>query len=275
MVQRLLSLSPMMTTTKLVLLGSMVFAFGCGLKKEDGSADSAESAVDSYDSTNAEGNVMMSAVDGADQGTSLTAATDISVAATIAANVALRWPTNCAVATASGPTVKVIYDNCTGPRGLVHVTGELDLTISVTAGGTIGVHGAATGFQVNGATLDIDTTATYATNGTAHTLTVHTDGSGVGPRGNDVEHTGDYTITWDTGSQCGAIEGSWETDRAASSRSTQVDLSRCASSCPSGTLTHKYIAGASVTVTFDGTAVATWAGSGGLTGSVNLSCTAQ
>lgn len=264
-----------MKTSNLLLLGTFVLTTGCMKTSDTGtSTDSAESVVDSSDSTEAEGTMMMSAVDGADQ-VGLTAATDAQVAAKIAANVALRWPSGCAVATATGATVAITYTNCTGPRGLLHVTGELDLTVNVALTGVVSVHGTSTGLSVNNATLDIDTDATYGVTGTMHTLTVKTNGTGTGPRGNTIDHNGDYTIAWDTGSQCGSIAGQWSTAIGTASRSNEVNLMRCAGSCPSGTIAHKFLGGGSLTLTFDGSNVATWSASTGTTGSVQLGCTAQ
>ena len=275
MARELLCLWVMKTTSSLVLFGSLVLATGC-LRKDAGGTGlaTAESAVDSSDSTEAEGNLMMAAVDGSST-TGLLAPTSAQVAAAIAANIAVRFPSGCATAVATGATVAITYTNCTGPRGLVHVTGEMDLAITVALTGTIAVHGTSTGLSVNGATLDVDADATYGVTGTTHTLAVQTTGSGVGPRGNTVDHDGNYTITWDTGSQCGSIAGHWSTEIGAATRSNDVDLMRCAGSCPAGTVTHKFLGGSSLTLTFDGSAVATWSASTGASGSVNLSCTAQ
>ncbi|HSN26970.1 MAG TPA: hypothetical protein VLT45_11805 [Kofleriaceae bacterium] len=256
-----------------VLLGSSLFA--CA-RNSGTNVDSAESAVDSSDSVESEGNLMMASVDGADM-SGLTALTGDQVAAHIAANAPARFtPAGCATATASGSNVTLTLNDCTGPRGLVHVTGELDLTASVSLTGAISVHGAATNLMVNRATLDVDSDAIYAVNGTTHTLDVQTQGSGVGPLGNDVEHTGQYTITWDTGSQCHSIAGHWSTElssgTASATRSNDVNLMRCAGGCPTGTVTHHFLGGASLTITFDGTATAQWSTSGGKSGTVNLSC---
>lgn len=258
--------------TLFVLLGSSLVA--CA--RNGANVDSAESALDSSDSVEAEGNVMMASVDGADM-SGLTALTGDQVAAHIAANASTRFtPAGCATATATGSTVKLTLDDCTGPRGLVHVTGELDLTASVALDGTISVHAAATALMVNRATIDIDSDATYTVSGTTHTLMVQTMGSGTGPRGNDIDHTGQYTITWDTGSQCGSIAGHWSTElsngSASAARSNDVNLMRCAGGCPTGMLTHHFLGGASLTVTFDGSNVAQWSASTGKSGTVNLSC---
>jgi len=258
--------------TLFVLLGSSLVA--CA--RNGANVDSAESALDSSDSVEAEGNVMMASVDGADM-SGLTALTGDQVAAHIAANASTRFtPAGCATATATGSNVKLTLNDCTGPRGLLHITGELDLTASVALDGTISVHAAATALMVNRATIDIDSDATYAVSGTTHTLTVQTMGSGTGPRGNDIDHTGQYTITWDVSSECRSIAGHWSTEfsngSASAARSNDVNLMRCAGGCPTGMLTHHFLGGASLTVTFDGSNVAQWSASTGKSGSVTLSC---
>jgi hypothetical protein len=259
--------------TMFVLLGSSLIA--CA-RNSGGNVDSAESAVDSSDSVESEGNVMMASVDGADM-TALAAPTSVDVAARIALNAQTRWtPNGCATATSSGSNVTITLDDCTGPRGLVHVTGELDLAVSVSLSGSISVHATATALMVNRATLDIDATGTYAVNGTTHSLQVQTTGSGTGPLGNDVEHNGDYTITWDTASECRSLAGSWSTSittaTATATRANDVNIMRCGTGCPTGTITHHFLGGASLTVTFDGTATAQWTASTGKSGTVNLSC---
>ncbi len=244
---------------------------GC-MNRGGTSLDTAEGAIESSDSTEAEGNVMMATVDGADA-TGLVAATPEQIALRIATNVAVRWnPSSCATVQTNGANITITYNNCTGPRGLVHVTGELDLTVSVSTAGVISVHGASPSLQVNGADLVVNLDATYATTATGHTLTVATMGAGTGPLGNAVDHTGNYTITWDTASQCRSIMGHWQTDIGTRERSNDADLSRCAGSCPTGTLTHHFLGGASITVTFDGTKVAKWTASTGKSGTVNLTC---
>jgi hypothetical protein len=168
--------------------------------------------------------------------------------------------------------VVIKFNDCTGPRGLLHVTGELDLAISVTTAGAISVHATSSGLQVNRAELVVDATATYAVSGTEHTLTVQTSGSGTGPRGTTVDHEGNYTIQWDTASQCRSIDGHWQTEIGVRERSNDVSVHRCSGGCPTGTITHHFLAGASLTVTFDGTATAAWSTSTGKTGTTQLSC---
>ena len=254
--------------TMIVLLGSSLVA--CMNRGGGANVDSAESAVDSSDSVGSESDLMAATMDGAEV-TGLVALTPEQIALRISANVAGRWAGGCAKATQNGANVTITYTNCTGPRGLVNVTGELDLAITVS-GSTITVHGTSSDMKINRANLTIDVTATYTVNGTTKTLTVATDGSGTGPRGNEIEHQGNYTITWDSATQCRTIDGHWQTDLGVRERSNDVNLSRCAGGCPTGTVTHHFLLGASLTITFDGTATAAWSASNGKSGTVTLGC---
>jgi hypothetical protein len=261
----------MQKLSSLVLLGSSLLVCACtNGGRDDG--DSVASAIDSSDSTEAEGNVMMGSIDGAD-GSGLVAPTAADVAVRIAANVSLRWnPSGCATVTQHDALVSITFNDCTGPRGLIHVTGTLDLAVSISTTGAIIVHGTSNSLQVNRAELVIDATATYSVSGSGHTLAVQTSGSGTGPRGNTVDHEGSYTINWDPSTLCRSIEGHWQTDLGARERSNDVSLQRCGAGCPTGTITHHFFAGASLTLTFDGTAIAHWSTSAGASGTTQLSC---
>jgi hypothetical protein len=251
----------------IVLLASSLVA--C-MNRGGTNVDSAESAIDSSDSVGSESDLMTATVDGAEV-TGILPATADQIAVRIAANVAGRWANGCAKVTQTGASLVITYTDCTGPRGLVHVSGELDVAITV-AGTTITAHGTSSDMTINRANIVIDATAVYTVSGTTKTLTVATNGSGTGPRGNEIEHQGNYTITWDSASQCRTIAGEWSTDLGARERSNDVSLSRCAGGCPTGTVTHHFLAGASLTITFDGTATAAWSTSTGRTGTVALGC---
>ncbi|HEY0190789.1 MAG TPA: hypothetical protein VGC42_06670, partial [Kofleriaceae bacterium] len=169
------------------------------------------------------------------------------------------------------------------PRGLAHITGELDLTASISLQGAITVQATSSDLKVNGAELDVDATGTYAASAGGHSLTVKTSGTGTGPRGNAVEHDGDYTIGWDAATQCRTIDGDWSTELGAASRSSKVELSQCGGGCPTGSIAHTTVDGKTMTVSFDGTATASWsltasattAGASGAvlgTGTITLDC---
>ena len=259
----------MRTFTSLVLLGSSLTFAACGTSSGTSSDDSAETAIDSAESASSEGNMMMAATDGSEQ----SSATSASVTAQVAVNLNTRFtPSSCVTVTPSVNAIRAVFNDCTGIRGLTHVTGELDLALSVSLQGTISVHGTSSNLKVNGADLVIDAVATYSSSGPSHTLTVKTSGTGTGALGRDVEHDGSYTISWDSSTQCHTIMGSWSTEIGALSRSNEVDVSRCGTGCPTGTVVHKFLTDRTLTVTFDGTATASWVGSAGASGTVKLSC---
>jgi hypothetical protein len=218
---------------------------------------------------------MAANIDGADT-TGLVALTGDQLATAIAANITAKWPNACAQVSANGADITVVYNDCSGPRGLVHVTGTLDLTISVSLTGAISVHAAGTNIEVNQAVLDIDADGVYTVSGTQRTLAVTSKGTGTGPRGNEIDHSGNYTLSWDPSTTCGSIAGHWQTDLSnatnAIERSNDLTLSKCLGACPTGMLTHHFFGGASVTVTFDGSANATWSASTGASGTVALAC---
>jgi hypothetical protein len=256
------------TKLNLLLLSSSLLV-GC-MAEPDRDLDSAEAAVESTDTAEAEGNVVMGVLEGADT-SALASLTADQIAARLAANVAGRWsPSGCATVTQSGSTISIAFANCTGPRGLASVNGTLSLEVSVAADGSFTVHATSTDLRVNQLQLTIDATATHSP--MTHTLTVNTRGSAVGPRGNTVAREGDYTITWEPASQCRSIAGAWSTERELRSRMLNVDLERCADGCPTGTVTRALSTGASMTITFDGTSTASWSTAGGASGTIDLPC---
>ncbi|MEO6775384.1 MAG: hypothetical protein ABI467_20645 [Kofleriaceae bacterium] len=264
-----------MRLTTIFLFGSLLGSAACLRGNASGNIDSAESAIDSSDSVSSEGDLVAANVDGASTA-GLTALTDDELALSIVANIHAKWPNACAQVTTNGAEITVVYNDCSGPRGLVHVTGTLDLTVSLDPTGAVEIHATGTGVEVNKAVLDIDADAVYTVSGSTHSLAVTSKGSGTGPRGNDIDHEGNYTLTWDPSTTCGSIAGHWQTDftssTATAERSNDLSLSKCVGACPSGTLTHHFLGGASVTVTFDGSATATWTASTGGSGSVALAC---
>jgi hypothetical protein len=260
----------------LACLGSSLLTAAC-LDRSDATdtdaetTETAEAAIDATDAASAEGNVMMATVGGA-EGALLVGVTAEVAAARIAANVSARYqPAGCATVTRSGAAIRAVFDDCTGPRGLAHVSGELALAVAVSLDGAITLHGTSDALRVNGATLDVDATAVYTPSISGHELAVRTTSSGTGPRGRDVEHDGDYRITWDAATLCHTIDGAWSTQIGDRTRSHEVRMARCAGECPTGTITRASLRG-DVTITFDGSPIATWTTSAGLSGTVELRC---
>src|SRR3954468_12828030 len=109
----------------ILLLGSSLVVTACAASGDATSDDSAESAADSADAASAEGNMMMAATEGSNL--SAVELTAEIVAGNVAANLSARFqPSTCAVITQTGLTLKAVFNDCTGIRGLLHVSGELD-----------------------------------------------------------------------------------------------------------------------------------------------------
>lgn len=257
-----------MRTNLLAYLVPLLLLAGCGGALGDAADVSA--ALDSSDDTSTESALMVASVD-ATQG-----ATSDDEAATMAAASAKTWyqPSTCATATAAANVVTYTLNNCTGPWGLVHVSGTVVVTYTKQADG-IHADANATGLSVNGATLNLNSQAVYSVSGTTKTLVVSTDGGGTGPRGNQISRHGSYTVSWDTSTMCGTLDGDWSTGIGGATWSTTVSgYKQCKGSCPaSGTLAHTGgLSHVTITVTFDGSADAKWTSSRGRSGTVALLC---
>lgn len=231
----------------------------------------AEEAADSVETSEGEAALVVAATDAVDPAMT---AEEAAQAAAGAADRMFR-PAGCATAEVQGATVTYTLNDCTGPLGVVSIDGTAQAVMSVEADG---IHAAITGSGVaaRGATLEMQADALYQVDNGIKTLSVTTNGSGTGPRGNSVERHGDYTITWNPTTQCATLDGSWAAEASTGrSRSTTVTgVERCADQCPSagGEIVHTGRRGVTVTLSFDGSDAASWSTSNGKSGTVDLSC---
>jgi hypothetical protein len=244
----------------------------CKARTDDDSA-SAELAVDSTDVNQSESALYASALEGAEVAPAgvVGAASPQGVADFIAQHAPGRYqPAGCVKVTETGLTVALVFDQCTGPRGLRAISGELDLTVAPATGGAIDVTAHAVELEIGAATMNVDSSAVYTASGATRSLAVTTHGSGTGPLGNAIVHDGDYTATWDA--SCVSIDGAWSTEVGEKGRSTTASVMRCAGQCPTGAITRDTFAGRTISITFDGSATATWTTSAGKTGTFPLAC---
>lgn len=231
----------------------------------------AKRSVDSATIVQGESALLVSTIEGVGSGNTRAKSrpTAAQVAAYIAAHAEARYsPPTCVSTNINGSTVILNFNDCTGPRGLRQVTGELAEAVSVDAAG-VHVHASASQLQIGQSTMAIDSTIVYTISGGARSMSVMTNGAGTGPLGNSIARQGNYNVTWDA--SCVATNGSWATTRGENSRSTTAQLKRCEHQCPAGTVTHTY-GGRTITITFDGSAIAKWTTSNGKSGAINLIC---
>jgi hypothetical protein len=253
------------------MLAPLLFAAACGGTSTGTDATSAAEALDSTDSASNEGAVLAASTDSV----SMSMSAPEAAGAAAAHAHAFYQPAGCATALATGATVTYTFKDCTGPWGLVHVTGTVVVSYSL---GLDGLHATATAsdLSVNGATVDINAAAVYQISGTTKTLTVTSMGAGTGARGTRFARQGAYTVSWDGATGCGALDGEWSTTIAGLTWSTTVSgLKKCVGMCPAagGTVTHvRALAGVTLTIRFDGSDIARWSSSSGLSGTVDLLC---
>lgn len=199
----------------------------------------------------------------------------------LAASAAARVPgamtqASCVTATQQGATVTYVLTDCTGPYGLVHVSGTLTAVYSRGMGGAVQVVITGNGIRANAATFDVNATVNATQASGVKRAQVTSQSTGTGPRGASVDRNGAYTVTWDAAAQCVTLDGTWTSTVALRTVTTTVSgFEKCASRCPAagGSIVSSGTRGNTLTVTYDGTATAAWTSSAnGKSGTVKLLC---
>ncbi|MFO0626076.1 MAG: hypothetical protein U0325_10705 [Polyangiales bacterium] len=197
------------------------------------------------------------------------------MAATVAAQNtgAVLQPAGCVQAQAVGAAVNYTFTNCTGPYGLVNVSGTLRATFSnvTPVSRTIVVTGELTANRI---TLRPNATAQVTFMGGTRLATVTVAGGGSTPRPSTFTNSGTYMSSWD--GTCFGLSGR-VTSTGSGGASVTVDVSsyrRCRGGCPDvgGRVTVSSARGASVTLQYNGGASATLTGSRGRSVNVALYC---
>ena len=186
-------------------------------------------------------------------------------------------PAGCLTTTVSGAKATYVFNDCTGPYGLVHVTGTVEAVYSWAGGGVVQVVLTGSGVKVNQATVDLNATVKASQAGSVKKAQVSTATDATGKRGITVHREGDYTVTYDAATNCVTVDGAWSSSAARTATTTVSGYQRCKGSCPEagGSIVHTSVRGVTVTLTYDGSANAAWVTSKGRSGTVALQCPAQ
>lgn len=149
-------------------------------------------------------------------------------------------PAGCLTSTVNGTTVTHVFVGCTGPWGFSTFDGTVTSTWS-TSGGLHVTH-KATGFKLNGATVNHDSSVNYTKSGTVYSRTRTGTTSGTTSKGKAFSRSFDHTATWDPAAACVTRDGSVEASLDGRSYSATIsDYKRCGVGrlgCPSsGTFT--------------------------------------
>jgi hypothetical protein len=144
-------------------------------------------------------------------------------------------PTGCLTVSDDAASSRVTYafNGCTGPLGLVELTGTVTAAYQL-AGGQLTVNFSAQNFQINRATIDSwEATAVVTTSGSQRTMTWDAQLSGTTGEGRQFTRTNQKTITWTVGVACIAASGQSTGDILGDTlQTTVVSWQRCADSCP-------------------------------------------
>jgi hypothetical protein len=126
------------------------------------------------------------------------------------------------------------FSDCTGPYGLLHLTGVVTAVWSVHSADTLDVTLSASNFQVNRATITSwNATATVTASGDSRDMVWAASLSGTTGSGRSFSRTNNKDIKWTVGEECISISGSSEgTITGLDLKTTITSYSRCAASCP-------------------------------------------
>jgi hypothetical protein len=228
------------------LLAIASLAAGCASKKDSASTNSDDENVASgSESSDTEGNAesLSSSLVGGGSGTvSLASELDLSGGGDIHFNnvgdkaKAFYQPAGCLVVTDEPAKKQATYafSDCTGPYGLVHITGTVVVGYNVPSGSELDLTYTANGLKINGATIDWDATAKitiaagdmYEMDWTGHF-------TGTTAKGRTIERHNTKVYKWTTGVACLSVSGS--SDGTVTGHELQTDIinfSKCALACP-------------------------------------------
>lgn len=248
-----------------VLALSPLVACGGSLAQSDDGQTAADSA-DTADVTTALSSLTS---DGSD----MAAATGDAAAAGAKAGVMAKLnPSGCVTANAVANVVSYTFNNCTGPYGLVKLTGTVTATYTkANAGASLAVALTSTNLAVNGAQVSLNSTSVISGPPTARTATVTTMSSATTANGKSISHSGAYTAKWD--GMCVSLDGAFSTKVGLASWNTVVTgYKRCSGVCPESGKVVINGAGGTATISYTGSAVALVLTSGGDSGTITLAC---
>ncbi|MBL8909759.1 MAG: hypothetical protein JNM17_03545 [Archangium sp.] len=235
-------------------------------------ADSAEDADESAVVTSSESALTTELSDEVAQPMSASPS-DLATAASmrVASHV---QPAGCLTVTVNGATVTYVFNDCTGPYGMVHVTGTVTAVYSRGTNGAVQAVISGTGVKVNNAVVDLNSTVNATLVNGVRTANVVSNATGTGPRGGKIDREGAYTITYDSTTECVTVDGTWTTKAALRTSTTVVaGYKRCKGTCPAAGGSIVNTTGRTVvTLAYDGSAVASWSTAAGRSGTVNLRC---
>jgi hypothetical protein len=144
-------------------------------------------------------------------------------------------PAGCLQVTEDEASSRATYtfDGCTGPLGLVELTGTITVDWQLAAT-QLTLNFSAQGFKINRATIDSwQATAVITPSGDQRTMTWSATLSGTTGSGRSFNRTNEKSLQWTVGVECLAVSGQSTGDILGANLQTNVvTWQRCADSCP-------------------------------------------
>ena len=226
--------------------GSSLVALGCASRASGTSANEAVSS--GSDGAETEGNVealSSSFISGSGAGTgALSLAGDLELSPPTGdirpqgigdAAKAFYLPQGCLVVTVDAAKSQAIYafNDCTGPYGLVHITGNVVVGYSSSGLTQLSLTYAAAGLKINGATVDWSATANITASISSRDMVWDGKFSGTTGHGRAIQRTNHKEYKWTVGVPCLSVSGT--SDGTVTGHDLHVDVigySRCVGACP-------------------------------------------
>lgn len=144
-------------------------------------------------------------------------------------------PAGCLTVTqdTANKSAKYAFADCTGPYGIVHITGEIDVTFSSLGPTQLTVNYAATGLKINRHVIDWSATANVTANGMARDMVWDGKFNGTTAHGRAFSRTNHKEYKWTQGQACLTVSGSSDGTVTGHELKTDViDFSVCKGGCP-------------------------------------------
>jgi len=127
-----------------------------------------------------------------------------------------------------------VFGGCTGPLGLLELTGTVTADWTTTGAGQLQISYAAQGFKVNRSTIDTwQATAIITASGNAREMTWNAMLTGTTARGRTFHRTNQKDLKWTVGEPCLSVSGTSDgTVLGVDLATTITSYQRCADACP-------------------------------------------
>jgi len=144
-------------------------------------------------------------------------------------------PAGCLVVTDDAVKKQATYafDGCSGPYGLVTITGTVLVDYTTKGANELDLSFTATNIQINKATIDWSATAAITVSGNDYTMVWDGKLSGTTAKGREFDRTNHKEYAWSVGVKCLSVKGSSDGTVTGHELKTDViNFSKCADACP-------------------------------------------